>query len=76
MTIRETAAALNDSEMLVKIGNYKFGDGPDFVALEIKYHHSCRKSYINQTRNLGKPEAALSTKQNTKDRLFHTSRNI
>ena len=44
MTIRETAAALNDSEMLVKIGNYMFGDGPDFVALEIKYHHSCQKS--------------------------------
>ena len=45
VTIWNVAAALDNMELLVKIGNYKFGDDPDFVAKEIKYHHTCRKYY-------------------------------
>ena len=39
-TIRNAAATLNDQALLLMIENYKFGDRPNFVAKEIKYHHS------------------------------------
>ena len=32
IAIRNKANMLNDESMIQKIGNYNFGDGPDFVA--------------------------------------------
>ena len=32
---------LNDESMILKIGNYNFGEGPDFVAKGVHYHHEC-----------------------------------
>ena len=39
--IRNLAIDLKDGNLLLKIGNLKHGDGPDFVAMEVQYHHSC-----------------------------------
>ena len=48
--IREIAHKINDVKLLSFIGHYLYGNGPDFVALEAKYHHSCRRKYLNKGR--------------------------
>ena len=48
--IRVTAILINDTKLLSFIGHYCCGNGRDFVALEAKYHHSCRKHYVNKLR--------------------------
>ena len=40
--IRYAAIVLKDEVLLLKIGNV------DFIAKEVKYHHSCRKDYLNE----------------------------
>ena len=40
---------MNDNELKLKIGNYKFSEGLDFVALE--FHHQCRRDYLNKARD-------------------------
>ena len=42
------AKGLNDNELLRKIGTYDFGFGPDFPAMEVQYHHQCKKEYFNK----------------------------
>ena len=41
IAIRNKAKMLNDESIILKIGNYNFGEGPDFVAKELHYHHEC-----------------------------------
>ena len=41
IAIRNKTKMLNDEPMILKIGNYNFGEGPDFVAKELHYHHDC-----------------------------------
>ena len=48
--IRKKAVNLNDTKLLSFIGNYMYGNGQDFVSQEAKYHHSCRKNYLNKGR--------------------------
>ena len=38
-SIRHAAKDLNDKNLLLKIGDYEFGYGPDFTAMEVQYHH-------------------------------------
>lgn len=64
--IRVAALYHNDKMLLDKIGHYIFGDGPDFVALEAKYHHSCRRDYLNRTR----PKSGNSKNTNFRDKAF------
>lgn len=40
--IKYAATVLKDEVLLLKIGNV------DFIAKEVKYHHSCRKHYLNE----------------------------
>ena len=51
INIKEAANTLNDNELKSKIGNYKFSEGPDFVALEVQYHHQCKRDYLNKARD-------------------------
>ena len=37
---------LNDESMILKIRNYNFREGPDFVAKEVYYHHECKRNYL------------------------------
>ena len=39
---------------LAKIGTYEFGNGPDFAAMEAKYHHVCKREYTNKAREAKK----------------------
>ena len=39
---------LKDEKLLLKVGNYKFGDAPDFVDEEVQYHHQCKRIYLHQ----------------------------
>ena len=48
INIRNAAKGLNDQELLRKIGTYDFGFGPDFPAMEVQYHHQCKKEYFNK----------------------------
>ena len=34
--------SINDEDLLLKLGNYQFGAGPDFAAMEVIYHHQCK----------------------------------
>ena len=60
ITIRNAAATLNDEALLLMIGNYKFGDGPNIVVKEFKYHHSCRRDCTNRIRVLEKSVVSLN----------------
>ena len=39
---------LNDESMILKIGNHNFGEGPDFMAKEVHYHHECKRNYLHK----------------------------
>ena len=39
---------LHDEDLLLKICSYVPGSGPDFTALEVKYHKACYRSYLNK----------------------------
>ena len=42
------ARELHDEDLLLKIGSYVHGSGPDFTALEVKYHKVCYRTYLNK----------------------------
>ena len=44
------AQELHDEDLLLKIGSYVHGSGPDFTALEMKYHTACYQTYLNKVR--------------------------
>ena len=49
------ARELHDEDLLLKIGSYVLGSGPDFTALEVKYHKACyrkKTAYLVQIRIL------------------------
>ena len=48
MNIRNASKDLNDQELLRKTGTFDFGFGPDFPAMELQYHHQCKKEYFNK----------------------------
>ena len=57
VTIRNAAKYLKDETLLAKLGSYEFGNGPDFAAMEAKYHHACKRKYTNKVsdaKNSGK----------------------
>ena len=39
---------LNDEMMILKIGNYKFGEGSNFLAKEVYYPHECKRNYLHE----------------------------
>ena len=43
-SIKQAAHLTEDHSMIAKVGNI------DFVAKEVKYHHSCRKAYLNAAK--------------------------
>ena len=51
ISIREAANKLEDENIKRKKGNYKYKEGPDFIALEVKYHHECKREYLIYKRN-------------------------
>ena len=51
ISIREAANKLEDENIKRKIGNYKYKEGPDFTALEVKYHNEFKREYLNKVRN-------------------------
>ena len=44
------ARELHDEDLLLKIGSYVHGSGPDFTDLEVKYHKVCYRTYLNKVR--------------------------
>ena len=75
-SIRRAAKDLNDKNLLLKIGDYEFGDGPDFTAMEVQYHHQpCRKEYINKWHNIerslkGREDPEVIAKQKAKKEII------
>ena len=41
IAIRNKAKMLIDKLIILKIGNYNFGEGPNFMAKGGHYHHEC-----------------------------------
>lgn len=67
-SIRDAAATLGDHDMLAQIA------GVDFIAKEIKYHHSCRKAYLNKagtehTQSTPDPNSSFVLHQNAFETL-------
>ena len=52
--IRDAATILDDESIQLKVGNYQFGEGPDFIALKVHYHHKCKREYLNKCRDRNK----------------------
>ena len=44
IAIRNKAKMFNDKSKILKVGNCNFGEGPDFVAKEVHYHHECKRN--------------------------------
>ena len=53
IAIRNKPKMLNDESMILKVGNYNFGEGPDFVAKEVHYHRECKRNYLQKKINPG-----------------------
>ena len=66
--IRNKAKMLND-ESLLKLGNYNFGKGPDFVAKEVHYHYECKRNYLH------KKDKSSNIKYSALERLLSFVRN-
>ena len=72
--IRPAVKDLNDKNLL--FGDYEFGDGPDFTAMEVQYHHQpCRKEYINKWHNIkrslkGRVDPEVIAKQKAKKEII------
>ena len=49
----------------MKIGHYDYGDGSDFTALDVHYHHHpCLATFLNKWRDSSKAETAVCTADN------------
>ena len=51
INIRNAAMSIYDEDLRLKLGNYQFGAGPDFAAMEVMYHHQCKREYLNKSRD-------------------------
>ena len=49
ISTRDAATILDDENIQLKVGNYEFGEGPDFTALEVQNHHKCKREYLNKS---------------------------
>ena len=58
ISIRDAVSILDDENIQLKVGSYELGEGPDFIALEVHYHHECKGEYLNKSRD-GKKEILL-----------------
>ena len=63
--IKEAACILEDHGMMTEIGDV------DFVAKEVKYHHSCRKIYLNKAERI--KQQSLN-REEKKDSEYHKLR--
>ena len=43
ISIREAANKLEDENIKRKVENYEYKEGPDLIALEVKYHHEWKR---------------------------------
>ena len=74
--IREVAHQLGDTLLLSKVGDYMFGEGPDFVALEVKYHHSCKRDYLNKIKHTSSSKHTIMKDKAFKFVVNHIRRSI
>ena len=68
--VRNAAKYLKDETLLAKIGSYEFGNGPDFAAVEAKYHHVYKREYTNKGRDAKNSEISNLSKEK-KAKLLH-----
>ena len=59
--IRNAMTDLEDSELMLKIGNYQYGEGADFVAMEVHYHECCKMQFLNKAKSL-QPKKAMGAR--------------
>ena len=50
--IRNAMILLDETELMLKIGNYQYGEGTDFVAMEVHYHNYCKQDMLNKANTL------------------------
>ena len=60
---------LNDELMILKIGNYNFREGPNFVAKEVHYHHECSRNCLH------KKDKSSNIKESALEKLVSYARN-
>ena len=60
-SISDAATILDDENIQLKVANYEFSEGPDFIALEVHYHHKCKRKYLNKHRNSKKEIAKINS---------------
>ena len=70
-SIRDAAEILNDREMLVRIA------GIDLKTKGVKYHHSCKREYLNNANRASKlnSEVMISDKSALHLEAFNTLKN-
>ena len=72
--IRTAARKFQDDQLLLKIGDHMHGDGPDFTALEVKYHKTCYRNYLNKVRPPNKSKNSQLKKRASTALLKHVER--
>lgn len=63
--IKVAATALQDDPMLVKIKDI------DFVAKEVRYHHSCRRQYLDRAKSRQLLGESAARKNDTRNKTSH-----
>ena len=69
--IRKAAREKDDRKLLLIIGDYLFGDGPDFTNQEVKYHKECYTAYLNTVRPPKEQEISKLKKKASKQLLAY-----
>ena len=65
ISIRDAATIHDAKNIQLKVGKYEFGEGLEFVAIEVQYHHECKIEYLNKSRER-KKEIAKSIESKAK----------
>ena len=67
ISTRDAATILDDEYIQLKVGNYKSGEGPGFIASEVHYHQKCKREYLTKSRDC-KKEIAKRNSSNTESK--------
>ena len=66
---------MNDENIKLKVIKYEFGKGPNLLALQVHYHHECKREYLNKFQNR-KKEIAKRNSANIKNKVKSVAINV
>ena len=67
-SISDAATILDVENIQLKVANYEFSEGSDFIALEVHYHYKYKRKHLNKSRD-GKKEIVKINSSNIESKV-------